>query len=333
MIPIGFASRLWINLTPGDVLQRVDNISKRFTGAGWKGLPQELVDEILAYLVDDLYTLKACSLTCKSLFGGVRPLIHGHQRLVCSDTKLEHLEPKRSLFSRHRKDPEAQEQFIDTDRLRLLRYARHLTIKAEDGSLTLKNMQKYLPHLRSITRLHSLTVGTFRLHTIIPIFNKYFVTFTATLQQLDIRNAMCTTPELLYIICQFPMLEDLTIMSPASGIVAPPEGDPALATIKHSPPLRGKLVLVQARSKEFSEGLVALPGGLNFSSLELSWCNHLEAIFAACGHSATSISYLCRGRGVDSEPNLSIQLCDRDITFWDRSKPARLQAKCGARKI
>ena len=306
-IPTGFVSRLWINLTSGDVRQRVNDISKRFTGAGWKGLPQELVDEILGYLRDDLYALKACSLTCKCLLGGVRPLIHSHQRLVCLDPRPEDLKPKRSLFSRHKRDPEALEQLIDADRLGLLHYARHLTIKAEVSSLTPRNMQNYLPHLRSINRLHSLILGTFHLNPLIPVFNKYFGTFTATLRQLDIRNAKCTTQELLYIICQFPMLDDLTIMSPASGIATLPE-HPALATIQHSPPLRGKLVLVQARSKELSEGLGALPGGLNFSSLELSWCNHLEAVFAACGLTATSISYLSRGRGIDSEPNPSIEL-------------------------
>ena len=36
----------------------VDDLSKRFTGVGWKGLPQELVDEILSYLLDDLGALK-----------------------------------------------------------------------------------------------------------------------------------------------------------------------------------------------------------------------------------------------------------------------------------
>ena len=73
----GFASRLGINLIPlRDVRERVGDISKQFTGAGWKHLPQELVDEILGYLLDDLDAFKACSLICKLLFGATRPLIH-----------------------------------------------------------------------------------------------------------------------------------------------------------------------------------------------------------------------------------------------------------------
>ena len=129
--------------------------------------------------------------------------------------------------------------------------------------------------------------------------------FTGTLRHLDIRNAGCEASQLLHIICQFHLLEDLTIMSPTSGTVAPP-GHP-FPTITQSPPLRGKLVLVQARSRELSEGLAAFPGGLNFHSLELSWCNNLEAVFAAC-NTVASISYLWGGHGVDCESYHSIQV-------------------------
>ena len=42
-IPIGYASSLWMKLTkltPGGMQRRIDDISKRFTGARWKNLPQ-----------------------------------------------------------------------------------------------------------------------------------------------------------------------------------------------------------------------------------------------------------------------------------------------------
>ena len=223
---------------------------------------------------------------------------------MCSESTPEHPKPKRSLFSRSGRDPGAYERLVDADRLDLLRYARHLTVKAEDGSLNPKNMQKYLPYLRSIPKLRTLTLGTFHLHPHIPVFYEHFGMFTSTLRHLDIRNAECGAPELLYIICQFPLLEDLTIMSPTNGIILPP-GHP-VPTITQSPPLRGKLVLVQAWSRELSEGLAAFPGGLNFRSLELSWCNNLEVIFAVC-HTVTSISYLWRGPGIDGELNPSVQ--------------------------
>ena len=213
-IHVGFASRAWKKLTHGDILCRVNGISKRFPGAGWKGLPQELVDEILGYLLDNLGTLKARSLTCKSLFGATRHLIH--QRLLCVDSRPDPHKPKGSLFTSLKRDPGAFERLIDPDHLGVLCYARHLTFEPKLNSIlphfNPRNMQEYLPYLRSITKLHTLTLDTFHLPPFTPVFNEYFGMFANTLRYLNIRSADCTERYLLYIICQFPLLEDLTIM-------------------------------------------------------------------------------------------------------------------------
>jgi len=73
-----------------------------------------------------------------------------------------------------------------------------------------------------------------------------------------------------------------------------------------SPLLQGKLLVVQVHSRELFEGLVALPGGLNFHSLELHQCKYLEVIFAVCGQTTALILYLWLHGGVNSEPNSSI---------------------------
>ena len=287
-IPMGYASRLWVKLTPGGIHRRVDDISKRFTGAGWKSLPQELVDEILGLLLDDLDVLKACSLTCKRLFGAARPLIH--QRLICLDTRPDYPKPKRSLFSRRGRHPGAFGRLVDADRSDVLRYTRHLTFKPTDNlskpCFNPIHLQGYLPQLRSITKLDSLTLEIFYITSFIPVFDEYFGIFANTLRRLDIRRADGTAQAILYIVSKFPLLEDLTIISSGGGFTPPV---PAIAP---SPPFRGKLVLANARSRELSEGLAAFPGGLNFRSLELAKCERPQAVLVACGHTATSISYL-----------------------------------------
>jgi len=305
-IPIGYASRLWMRLTRANIRDRINEISRWFTGAGWKNLPQELVDEIVRYLQDDLDALTACSLTCKSLFGATRPLIH--RRLVCLGSRTEHTKPKPSLlgtFTRRKRDPGVFERLIDADRSSVLPYTRYLTLKPKHANSSLRfnprDVQEYLPHLRSITKLRSLTLDTFCLP---PVFSlECFGMFTNTLRHLDIRNTSCSERELLYIICQFTLLEDLSIISPVIGLSLHPA--PA---ITQSPPLRGKLVLVQAASRELSKGLAALPGGLSFRSLELSRCKRLGAVLAACSHTATSVSYLWQCNNLNSEPNLSIRV-------------------------
>ena len=145
-VSVGFASFLRINLIPlGNIRERVDDISKQFTGAGWKNLPQELVDEILSYLLDDLAALKACSLTCKHLFGATRPTLHQRLRLVSWPPDVKLPKPKGSLFSPRRGDTGAFERLVDADRLGLLGYIRHITFEMGNGSFNLENMRKYHP--------------------------------------------------------------------------------------------------------------------------------------------------------------------------------------------
>jgi len=104
-----------------------------------------------------------------------------------------------------------------------------------------------------------------------------------------------------------------------------------IPTITQSPPLRGKLVLARACSRELSDGLAAFPGGLNFRSLELSWCERPQALLAACGRTVTSISYLFRS-GDNSESTSSIPV-DIASNHWARSDPVGPEAKRGAREI
>jgi len=285
---------------PDGIWRRVDDISKQFTGAGWKNLPQELVDEILDYILDDLKALKACSLTCKRLFGATRPLIH--QRFMCLGSKPGGPKP----IGRHKRDSGTFGRLTDADRSGVLCYIQHLTIKVEDGYVYPRDMQECLPHLRLIPKLHALTLDTFHLHLFIPVFDEHFGMFTNTLRHLDIQNTYGTARQLSYIICQFPLLEDLTIVSPAGGIVA--DHEHPIPTVIQSPPLRGRLVVSQVHSREFFDGLAKFPGGLNFRSLELHQCEHLEVILKTCGHTTTSISYLWRCGGFGSESNFSIRV-------------------------
>ena len=256
-------------------------------------------DEILSYLLDNLDALKACSLTCKRLFGATRPLIH--QRLVCLDTRPGFLTLRQAQFLRKR-DPGAFERLVDADRLGVLCYTRHLTFKPTDGYAKLcfvpKDLQEYLPQLQSITRLDSLTLEIFDLPLFASVFDAYFGIFANTLRHLDIRRAHGGERVLLYIVSKFPLLEDLTIVSPGGGFASPP-----VPAITQSPPFRGKLILASVRTREFPEGLAAFPGGLNFRSIELAQCDHPQAVLVACGRTATLISYLWPRESHRSESN------------------------------
>jgi len=266
------------------------------------------VDEILSHLLDSLGALKAVSLTCKCLFGATRPFIH--QRLVCVDLRPDSPIPKGFSLSRYKGDPEAFELLIDADSSGVLHYTRHLTFKPKRDShnphFEPGDLREYLPHLRSITKLHALTLDSFDLPQFIPVFNEYFGTFTNTLRHLGIRDPDDAKRDLLYIISQFLLLEDLTIVSlpsyPISHLWHP------VPTITQSPPLRGKLTLVDALSRTLFDGLAAFPSGLSFRSLELHWCGRPQSVLAACGHTVTSISFLSSPGDADGESNTPTQV-------------------------
>ena len=147
----------------------------------------------------------------------------------------------------------------------------------------------YLPYLRSITNLHTLTLSPFLIHSFIPVFNECFRMFTNTLRHLDIRNIYGTGEQLLYVISLFPLLEDLTVFSPTVAVGHPRDRSPA---VTQSPPFRGTLFLVRVDSRELFEGLRALPGGLHFRSLYLFQCEDSQVVLDACSHTVTSISYM-----------------------------------------
>ena len=260
------------------------------------------MDEILGYLLDDPGALKACSLTCKCLFGATRPLIH--RRLVCLDPRLDLPKQKGPLFRRLKRDPGTFKRLVDADHLGVLRYTRYLTLKPENNStfeprFGPKDLQEHLPRFRSITKLDGLTLDAFHLPLFAPVFDEYFGMFANTLRYLCIRRAHGGERAILYIVSKFPLLEDLTIISPADQHITHPVHP--VPTITQSPPLRGKLVLVNTRSRVLPEGLAAFPGGLYFRSLELSWCKHPQAVLTACGRTAVSISYLWRTEYDNSE--------------------------------
>jgi len=174
---LGLASRLRKKLRPVDIQVRIDEISKQFTGAGWKNLPQELVDEILGHLLDNMRALKACSLTCRCLFGAVRPLIH--QQLACLGSRPGRLKPKRSLFGPRKRHPGAFKQLLDADRLGILHYTRRLTLKSKHlhyyPRFNAGDMQEYLPHFgRSPSYRVSLSK-----HFIFPRLSRFSMNISA----------------------------------------------------------------------------------------------------------------------------------------------------------
>ena len=124
-------------------------IAKTFP-AGWKNLPQELVDKILAYLEDNFRSLVSCSKSCKALFCSTRPLIH---RTLCLSTG--------HLTDRHRSCRLNRAQLDNlrlAERAQVLQYTTLLIIRLGLDFVP-GNLRPYLQYFRTMRTITSLQIS------------------------------------------------------------------------------------------------------------------------------------------------------------------------------
>jgi len=259
------------------------------SASGWDRLPPELVDDILGYLSDDIPTLKACSLTCKVMVCSARPLIRNW--LFLASTRKGKSGPRslKSLLKRSKGRCDIFERLGATHRQGLLRYTQHLVIRMGCLPHTPRPLQPYVPYLRTIDNIQTLTVEALDIPAFMPAFDECFGTFAKSLRSLDIGHNWDSEGQLLWFISNFPSLEDLSIRSRYIVRSYPGTSPP---TPRTSPPFGGHLKLSHVMgSPSFCEALAKFPGGLNFTSLELIGCEEPAAIITACRLTLRAISY------------------------------------------
>ena len=282
-------SRLWKKLLPARSQSKPQPPPAAKCASGWDRLPPELVDDILGYLSDDLPTLKACSLTCRAMLCSARPLIRNWLFLASTQNRRSSARSLKSILKRSKTRCDLSERLSSTDRQGLLRYTQHLVIRMGCLPHTPRPLQPYVSYLRSIDNLRTLTVDALDIPAFMPTFDKCFGMFAKSLRSLDIGHTWDSESHLLWFISKFPSLEDLSIRSRYTVRSYP--GTP-LPMPQTSPYFRGHLKLTHVMgSQDLCEALAKLPGGLNFTSLELKGCEEPAAIITACRLTLRSVSY------------------------------------------
>ena len=227
----------------------------------FKGLPQEIVDEILEYLEDHRHrrTLVACSLTCKALFLSARPIIH--RQLYMGGT-LDTQEIHRYKTS----SPPPFHILSAAARCDLTRYTRRLTIDV-GREFTPQNLWPYHPQFQTFALLTSITLHQFDPSPFLPVFEQHFGHLKRQIRSLEFINPPGSQDDMLYFICQFPNLEDLGF-NPFPQHNLDPSQD--ISTVQSSPTLGGTLRIASMKSRgiEAFGSLARLPSGLRFRSIE-----------------------------------------------------------------
>ena len=259
------------------------NIVNTFS-TGWKNIPQELVDEILAYLEDDYTSLASCSLSCKALFCSTRPLIH---RTFCLSTGCS--------IDRHRSSPLNRTQFDNLQlagQAQVLRYATRLIIRLGDDFVP-ENLRPYLRYFRDMRGVTSLEIYLLDAAAFLPAFEECFGHITPTLRSLALSGARNPIREVFHFISRFPLLQDLDLVQFSLARHKPAQPH-TTQQIKIPPPLNGALRFRGTYpSLEFIQSLINIPGGIHFRSVEMGDARTvpLQTVIDACSNDIESITF------------------------------------------
>ena len=218
------------------------------------GLPQELVEIIIAHVELDAQTLKACSRTCRSWYIASQPYLHHTLTL-----RREHRDQARGGLIPFRK----------MDKMRLLPFVKRLWIKHchADPLLPFEIFNaEGLAYFSALTNIQELGLDKLDLRAFVPQAQQYFGPFMPRLRSLALVSPRGPSRLILSLLGLFPNLDDLKLIDNRSWNSALPDLVPVPQS---APSLRGRLTLAWFSGEEFLRGLSELSGGLQFRCMDL----------------------------------------------------------------
>ena len=206
-------------------------------------LPPEILDLIFNDLLDEPITLRACCLVSKAWVSPSRRLIFACIELDSAGSSID-------SWTRAFPDPSSSPAH----------HARSLYIR--DPGVTSANVCAWISSFR---HLRELTVNTFGWGGPRGISFVQLRGLSPTLRSLHLSGPGPPIPEILGLICSFPLLEDLSLYSEAF------EGATnGWTTPSTSPKLTGSLRM-KGENRSLVRELLNLPDGLHFSKIRVEW--------------------------------------------------------------
>ena len=253
--------------------------------------PYDIAEMIIAHLTRDLRTLKACSLTCRSLCMAAAP--HLHHTLTLKGGRPE--------IDRSRLEPLSRLHELD-----LMPLVREIRVKQGGGSSSWLVPRAFghldLCHFSAFENVHTLKIQNMEVYRFIPGVERHFEQFSPTLRSIWLYKPRCTPRQLSYFLSLFPHLDDISI-SIESGVTHVPNTIvPDVELVPFSAPkLQGRLALYEFSWVETLTHLITSSGGLRFRQIDLhgsGCCTPL--LFEACARTLETLR-LHMGDGSVSE--------------------------------
>lgn len=231
-------------------------------------LPQELVETIISYLIHDIPTLLACSMTCFSWY--IAALPHLHHSLTANDNAIPWEDGKYQWPGPLRKSYE----------LGLLPLVRRFRIRHDFSVFAPEQLDRStLRYFSALTNVQDLGIDDLQISSFMPRIRQSFGHFSPTLRSLALRKPIGSCRQILYFIGLFPNLQDLKLCYLTEERESTADADLVPLSV---PPLQGQLTLVGFTKGKLMKEMIALFGGLHFRHMNIFdvWCVRL--LLGAC---------------------------------------------------
>jgi hypothetical protein len=228
---------------------------------------------IFSYLIYDVDTLRACSMTCYSWY----------------ITTLPHL----YYYLKTDEDAPSKEYFWPTP----LQRSHNLGVLPFTRQLCIRNISTFTPkqlngttlrYFSALTNLQELGIDNLQVSSFVPDIQQYFGHFAQTLRFLALKQPKGSSREILYLIGFFPNLQDLKLCYPEPLNEEESAADSA-PTPLHKPPLCGRLTLTCFTREEIVKDMVTLFGGLRFRYMDLFRVKCVKLLLDACAETLETL--------------------------------------------
>lgn len=243
-------------------------------------LPSVPVEMIIAHLMYDTNTLKACSLTCRSWYSAAAPLLHHTITLYGALSRGNHgyVEPLDTLHD-----------------LGLLPLVKEIQVRQyDDPSPWFTHRELAHP---AFANIHTLGIMDAQIHHLIeggdtPCVGHNLAHLSPTLRSITLSFPCCTPRQLSRFLSYFSNLDDIAI----AGIRAPKPETPvqdAEPIPSSTSKLRGRLALYCFRWVETLNLLSTSCGGLRFRQMNID-ASCAPFLLEACAETVETLRFQAR---------------------------------------
>jgi hypothetical protein len=210
---------------------------------------------IIAHLIYDMSSLRACSLTCHSWY--TASVSHLHHTLIIQSRWWGH--ESKLVW------PNPLQNASELGLLPLVKTLRLLGIHSRCPEFSSKQFNpRILRQFLVLTNVRELMIDNLDIPSFMPMVQRYFGHFSPTVRTLTLKNPIGSSRQILYFIGLFEHLENLTLKAGIRDSEGRQLADDLTLVPLFTPPLRGLLVIDTPARVGFLEDMSRVFGGIQF---------------------------------------------------------------------